>query len=221
MSKDNEEISKNMKKSQTSLVGIVCKDGVVMGGDRRVTAGGQLVINKNYQKIFVINDYLALSYTGGVADAQLVHKILAAELKIKELKTGERPTVEEAANLMAMMVYRNIRSPSMIPNIVGILIAGINKDGNTKLFTISPAGDIIEVEDYDANFSSGMPYILGLLERQYKKDMTVKEAVELAKEALKSSTQRDTGSGNGIDVFTITKSGISHVVSEEIIPQYK
>ena len=33
-------------------------------------------------------------------------------------------------------------------------------------------------EDFDANFSSGMPYILGLLERQYKKDMSVKEGIE-------------------------------------------
>jgi proteasome beta subunit len=77
------------------------------------------------------------------------------------------------------------------------------------------------VTDFDANFSSGMPYILGLLERQYKNDLTVKEGVELAKECIKSSTQRDVGSGNGIDVFSITKEGIKHVVSETIVPEYK
>jgi 20S proteasome alpha/beta subunit len=51
--------------------------------------------------------------------------------------------------------------------------------------------------------------------------MPVKEAVELAKECIKSSTQRDSGSGNGIDVFTITKDGIKHVVSEQIVAEYK
>ena len=66
-----------------------------------------------------------------------------------------------------------------------------------------------------------MPYVLGLLERQYKKGMSVGEGVELAKEALKSSTQRDVGSGYGIDVFTITKSGISKVVEQTIEPEYK
>ena len=66
-----------------------------------------------------------------------------------------------------------------------------------------------------------MPYILGLLERLYKKDLSVKEGVELAKECLKSSTQRDTGSGNGIDVFTITKDGIKQVISEEIVAEYR
>ena len=65
-----------------------------------------------------------------------------------------------------------------------------------------------------------MPYVLGLLERQYKKDLTIKEGVELAKEALKSSTQRDMGSGYGIDVFTITKEGIKKVVEQQILPEY-
>jgi len=109
----------------------------------------------------------------------------------------------------------------MIPSIVGTLIAGVDEDGKTELYTIEPAGGVYQVKDYDANFSSGMPYILGLLERTYKKDISAKEAVELAKECIKSSTQRDVGSGNGIDVFSITKSGIQHVVSEEIVAEYK
>lgn len=216
----NEDINKSILKSNTSLVGIVCKDGVVMGGDRRATAGN-LVSMKNALKVVKVNDYLITSWTGGVADAQLTHKLIAAELRLKELKTKSRPTVKEAANLLAMMIYRNIRTPAMIPSIVGMLIGGVNENGSTELYTIEPAGSVVKVEDYDANFSSGMPFILGLLERQYKKDLSVKEGIELAKEALKSSTQRDSASGNGIDVFAITKDGIKHVVSEEIVAEYK
>ncbi len=216
----NEQIEKSILKSNTSLVGIVCKDGIVMGADRRATAG-TLVMNKDFQKIKRINNYLIASFTGGVSDAQLTAKIIAAELRLKELKTKSRPTTEEAANLISMTIYRNIRSPSMIPSIVGMLVGGVDENGKAHLYSIEPAGSITEVSDYDANMSSGMPYILGLLERQYKKDITVKEGIELAKECIKSSTQRDVGSGNGIDVFTITKDGINHVVSEEIVPQYK
>ncbi len=217
---NSEELSKNMLKSNTSLVGIVCKDGVIMAGDRRATAG-TIVMSKTALKVRKVNDYILASWTGGVADAQLTHKILSAELRLRELRTKSRPTVEEAANLLSSIVFRNIRTPSMIPSVVGMLVGGFNEDGSTELFTIEPAGSIVKVEDYDANFSSGMPYILGLLERQYKKDLTVKEGIELAKECIKSSTQRDIGSGNGIDVFAITKSGIQHAVSEEILPQYK
>ena len=215
-----QEIQQSVLKSNTSLVGLVCKDGVVLGADRRVTAGS-LLMNKDYVKIMKVTDYLAVCYTGGVADAQLTHKIIAAELRLKELKTKTRPTVKEAAHLLALMIYRNIRTPTMLPNIVGTLIAGFDEDGKTYLYSIEPAGGVYEVKDYDANFSSGMPYILGLLERTYKKDISVKDGIELTKECIKSSTQRDVGSGNGIDVFSITKDGIKHIVSEEIVAEYK
>ena len=214
------DISKNVLKSGTSIVGIVCKDGIVMGGDRRSTAGN-IVLSKNSKKVVKINEYIVVSGTGVASDIDLYQRLFSAELRLKELKTRSRPTVEEAANLFGSMTYRNIRSPSMIPSIVGQLIAGFDEDGKFSLFTVEPAGGVYRVEEYDANFSSGMPYILGLLERQYKKDISVKEGIELAKECLKSSMQRDTASGNGIDIFTVTKDGINQVVSEELIPQYK
>lgn len=213
-------IQQNMLKSNTSIVGIVCKDGVVMGADRRGTAGS-IIMSKDHLKIHLVNDYVAAAFTGGVADLMLTNKVLAAELRLKELKTKTRPTVKEAANMLGMMTYRNIRTPAMIPSIVGTLIGGVDENGKASLYSIEPAGAATLVNDFDANFSSGMPYILGLLERQYRKDLTIKEAIELAKECIKSSTQRDVGSGNGIDVFSITKDGIKHVVSEQIVPEYK
>jgi proteasome beta subunit len=155
------------------------------------------------------------------SDIDMLQKIIAAELKLKELKSKVRPTVKEAANLMAMIAYRNIRQFTTIPFIAGTLVAGVNTDGTTELYSIEPAGSVLKVEDYDANFSSGMPFILGLLERQYKKDMTTKEGVALAVEALKSSTQRDNASGNGIDVITITKQGIVKAVEQTIEPSFK
>ena len=103
----------------------------------------------------------------------------------------------------------------MIQDIVGSLVAGYNEDKSTELYTISPDGAINIVEDYDANVSSGMPYILGLLERQYKKDLTIEEGVKLATECIKSSSERDTASGSGIDVFTITKEGIKQVSKQK------
>ena len=50
MNSTNQEISQNILKSNTSIVGIVCKDGVVIGADRRGTAG-TIVMGKKHQKI--------------------------------------------------------------------------------------------------------------------------------------------------------------------------
>lgn len=214
------ELKNSILKTGTTILGIVCKDGVVMAGDRQTTAGN-LVFNKRAEKVIRINDYLLVSWTGGVADSQRLRKLIAAELKLKELRAKSRPSVKQAANLTATITYSQVRQPSMIPSIVGSLIGGFNEDGTFELYTVEPAGGIIKIEDYDANFGSGMPYVLGLLERQYKKGLSVKEGVELAKEAIKSSTQRDIGSGYGIDVFTITKDGIKKVVEQEITAEYK
>jgi proteasome beta subunit len=214
------ELKNSILKTGTTILGIVCKDGIVMAADRQSTAGN-IVMNKNSKKIKVLNDYLVVASTGVVSDIQRTFKILAAELRLKNLKSKSRPTIRQSANLLSTITYAQVRQPSMVPSMVGTLLGGFDEDGSFSLYTVEPAGSVIKVEDYDANFGSGMPYVLGLLERQYKKDLTLKEGVELAKEALKSSTQRDVGSGYGIDIFTITKEGIEIVVEQEIKPEYR
>lgn len=216
------ELKNSILKTGTTVLGIVCKDGVVMAADRQMTLGYSIVGSKNFPKVTQINDYLVMSVAGNASDALRFKKYLAAELKLKELRSKSRPTIKQAANLLASISYSGIRQPSMIPAIVGSLLAGFDEEGRTELYVIGPDGTIEKVEDYDASVGSGMPFILGLLERQYKEDIPVDpDGIELAKEALKSSTQRDTGSGYGIDIFTITKDGIKKVVEQEIIAEFK
>jgi proteasome beta subunit len=214
------EMKNSMMKTGTTLVGMVCKDGIVMASDRQTT-GGTVVLSKDTQKTVLINDYLVYSGCGLSAAIKRTAKIVAAELRLKELRAKSRPTVKEAANLLAQIIYYNIRQPSMVPDEMGALISGFNEDGSTELYTIDPAGNIQKVKDFDASIGSGMPYVLGLLERQYKPTLTIKEGIELAIESIKSSTQRDTGSGYGIDVFSITKDGIKKVVDQDIVSEYR
>ncbi len=214
------ELKNSILRSGTTLVGIVCKDGVVMAADKQSTAGN-IVMDKDSQKIRIVNDYLAFAGTGMVADIQRSSKVAAAELRLKELRAKSRPSVLNGASLLASMIYGSVRQPTMIQFMVGSLVGGVNEDGTAELYTIDPAGGIKKVKDYDANFGSGMPYVLGFLEREYKKNLSVEEGIRLAIESIKSSTQRDTGSGHGIDVYTITKDGIKKVVDMEIVSEYK
>ena len=143
------------------------------------------------------------------------------DAEIKELRDKKRPTVKEAANLIAAINYKSIRQPAMIQFIAGLMVGGVNENGITELYSVEPAGSVMKVTEFDANFSSGMPYILGLLEKSYKKDMTMEEGVELAIEAIKAASERDTASGQGVDVFTITKDGIKHVSKQKVEKVYK
>ena len=214
------ELKNSILKTGTTILGIVCKDGIIMAADRQATMG-YVVSRKDEKKVFPINDYLIVSGCGIAGDIQRVPKILSAELKLKELRSKSRPTVKQAASLLSNMSYAGIRQPSMIPQQAGFLIAGFNEDGTIELYSIEAAGSVSHIKDYDANQGSGMPFITGLLERQWKKDMSVEEGIELAKEALKSSTQRDINSGYGVDIFVITKEGIKKVVEQEIQSVYK
>ena len=216
----NEEIKSSILKTGTSILGIVCTDGVVLASDRQVSAG-TVVVNKDFKKIFKINDKLLAAICGSASDAQFLMRVIAAELKLKELRSKRYSTVKESASLLSTITFKNIRTPTMVPSIVGTLVAGIDPDGIAKLFSIEPAGSITEVADYDANFGSGMPYILGVLERGYKKDVNTKQGIQLAIECLKASTQRDMASGYGIDIFTITKDGVKQVVSQDIESVFK
>ena len=216
----DQELKNNVLKTGTSLVGIVCKDGVVLAADRRVTLGGQVVAQKDFYKVYTLNDYLAVSVSGQVSDAQVALRVIAAQIKLKELKAKKRLSMKEAANFISTFYFQNIRQPSMIPAIVGSLVAGFNEDGTAELYNISPDGAINKISKYDAS-GSGTTFIWGLLERQYKENMTIDEGVQLAVESLKSSSERDAASGSGIDVFTITKDGIKQVVKQEIIAEFK
>ncbi len=205
------DLKDSILKTGTTILGIVCKDGVVMAADRRGTAGG-IVMGKNMEKVFLINNYIIMAGCGLAMEIQKIPKYLAAELKLKELRSKTRPSIKQAVSLLS-----NLRGSGQS----AFLLGGFNENGSVELYSTDPVGHVTKVEDYDANFGSGMPYVLGLLERQYKKGISIEEGTKLAIESLKSSTQRDTASGNGIDVFSITKNGIKKVVSQEIQPNYK
>src|SRR3989344_5055721 len=140
------ELKNSILKTGTTILGIVCKDGIVMASDRQSTAGN-IVMNKDSQKTKRINDYMLFSGTGMVSSIQRTAKLLTAELRLKELRSRSRPSVREAANLLAAIIYSDIRQPSMIMNVTVSLLGGFNYDGSFELYTIAPDGSVVKVED--------------------------------------------------------------------------
>ena len=80
-----QELKNSILKTGTSLVGIVCTDGIIMAGDKRTTAGN-IIMNKNQQKVVPISDFLIISGTGTASDIDMLKKIIRTELRLKELK---------------------------------------------------------------------------------------------------------------------------------------
>jgi len=197
-------------KTGTTTVGLVCKDCVILAADKRATAGN-LIVDKKVSKVVKINEYLAVTTAGTVSEIQLLIKYLRAELKLKEIRTNSKPTVKEAANLMAGMVYGSIRTFSTIPGIAHFLVGGIDTD--VHLYDIFPDGSINKISDFVCS-GSGSVFAYGVLEASYKPGLSEDQGVSLAVKAINAALQRDTASGQGVDVFVIDKKGVRQVLQK-------
>ena len=200
-------------KSGTTTVGIVCQDGIVLAADRRATAGN-FIANKKAKKIHEVTPNMAITTAGSVSDVQLLLKLIKAELKLKHLRTNREPNVKESANMLAGMIYGNIRKLSLIPGISHFVLGGKDKEG-FHLYDLFADGSLQDCDKFIAS-GSGSVMAYGVLDTLYKKDITVKQGIELGLKAVNAAMQRDTATGEGIDVVVITKDGVKTVVEKEL-----
>ncbi|MBT4334626.1 proteasome subunit beta [archaeon] len=189
----------------TTTVGIVCKDGIVLAADKRVSAG-YLISNKKMNKIHKISDYSAVTMAGLVSDAQLITKLIKAEIRLRRIRSAKEPSTKETANQLANILYKNIRTPSMVPGIVGFLLGGSDSKGH-HLYELGVDGSITPTTDFCSN-GSGSSLAYGVLETLYSEGLDTEAGIELALKAIGAALQRDMPTGDGIDVFVITKEGV-------------
>ncbi len=201
----------NAKKTGTTTVGIICKDGIVLAADKKITAGN-FIPDKSFEKIILINDYTAVTVAGAVSDIQLLIKFVKAELNLKEFRTNKNPTIKEEANLISGMVYSKIRS--YVPGIAHFIVAGVDKEG-FQLYDVSPDGTIV-VKKRFVSSGSGCVMAYGVLDTLYKENITIEEGKNLAIKAINAAIQRDTASGEGLDIVTVTEKGAKKVLTKTL-----
>ena len=180
-------------------VAIKCKDGVVLGNDRRAT-WGYTVTNKSTQKVFLITDTIGLAAYGLIGDFQILVKILRAQANLYELDAGNKISTKSLGKLVSNYLY----SRKMYPLYTNLVVAGVDSDG-PKLYTLDAIGSLMP--DEYGTIGTGMLLTIGLLEAEYKPDMTVANGEKLVEKAIRAAIARDAMSGNGIDIVTITKAG--------------
>jgi proteasome beta subunit len=191
----------------TTTIGIVCKSGVVFATDTRAVMG-YFVAHKNVKKVYPIEKHLAITIAGAVADAQNVVEILKVNARLYRLDKGRIMPVSAVSRLAANILFQSRVAPLLMQAIVG----GVDDTG-PHIFTIDPYGSLIE--ENCVSTGSGSPVAYGVLEDNYRKDMSVKEAVSLVIRAVKSAMKRDTASGNSFDVVVIEKEGYHELTDEE------
>lgn len=195
-------------KTGTTTVGLVCKDGVVMGADMRATMG-HLIAHKQTQKLFRIDDHIGMTIAGGVGDAQVLVRWLQSEVDLYKLRRGSSMSVEAAATLMANI----LNSRKFTPFYVALLIGGVDLKGRW-IYSLDAAGG--SIPDKFATTGSGSVFVYGVLEDHWKDDMTLEQGVDLAVRGLAAAMKRDSASGDGMRVCTITSAGFKELTPDEI-----
>jgi len=189
-----------------TTIGIVCKEGVILASEKRVSYG-YMVMSKTGKKTFRITDRVGAACAGLVADMQMLVREIEANAKLYELDHGRKISVRATAKTMSTILFQRRYFPYITQTIIG----GMDDEG-ASVYILDPLGSVIP--DKFAAVGSGAEIAIGILEAAYKDGMDLEEGRELTIRAMKSALARDTASGNGVDILTITADG----AKEETIP---
>lgn len=193
-------------KTGTTTLAIVCKDGVVVAADKRATAGN-LIAMTDVEKVIPVNGKMMLTIAGSVSDAQLLVKLIKAETRLNQLRLGRQNTSKEVANLIGSLVYNQLRGAGGVTH---FLFAAQNVNDTFEVYDIYPDGSVSLVKDFISS-GSGSVFAFGVLEAMYKKGLSIDEGIALAKKSIASAIAKDTASGNGADIYKLTKNGVEKV----------
>ena len=196
-------------KTGTTTVGIICKDAVVIAAEKKATMG-YMIESKEAQKVHQLDEHIGLTIAGSVGDAQAIVRILKAQFKLYKLERGPI-TVRAAATLLSNILHGS----KYFPYLNMFLLAGYDSTG-AHIYSVDPVGGYSDKDKFYST-GSGSPFVYGVLEAEFKENMTSEEGITLALKSIKAAIGRDIASGgNGFMVALVDKDGYKELTKEEI-----
>ncbi len=217
------EYAREAVKRGTTSIGIKCSEGIVLAVDKRTTSN--LVEATSIEKIFKIDEHIGAATSGLVADARALVERARVEAQINKITYSEPIRVDSLSKKLCDMLQMYTQNGGVRPFGSALIIGGVY-DGICKLFETDPSGVLIE---YKATaIGSGRSAAMDIFEDQYKDDMNLNEAINLALTAINEATEHETTANNveiavikcGEEVYTKlsqeeVQTFIDEVVSEE------
>jgi proteasome beta subunit len=196
------------EKKGTTTIGLIAKDAVVLAAEQKSTMG-YMIDSKVAQKIYPLDNHIGLTIAGSVGDALAMVRLLKAQLKLFKLERGPI-TLRGAATLLSNI----LQGSKYYPYMNQFIIAGYDKEPG--VYSMDPLGGF-DVKDKFYSTGSGSPFAYGVLEAEFKENMTVEEATALVIKAIKTAIERDIGSGGKeIQVAVIDKNGYRELSKQDL-----
>jgi proteasome beta subunit len=191
----------------TTTVGLVCTDGVVLATDTRVTAGG-FIAHKRGKKLLRIDENIAMTISGGVADAQNVVDTLKYYTNLYRIERSRPMPVKSAAQIVSNVLF----SSRLYPFIADVLVGGVDTSGGS-LFNVDIFGSINKEKMIATGSGSPVAYVV--LESEFKEGMPASKAYPLAAKAIIAATRRNVATGDHFDVAILDAGGFRELPEEE------
>jgi proteasome beta subunit len=181
-----------------TAVGISYDKGVILSAEKRVSYGN-FVVNKNTKKTFSVTNQVGAACAGMIADMQVLVRQVAALAKIRKLETRRNVAPNSIAKLMSVIMFER----RFFPLLTQVIVGGL--ETKPEIYTLDPLGSVLP--DEYAAVGTGAEMAWGIIDAEYKPNMSEEKAREMAIKAIRSSILRDSSSGDGIDLLVITRSG--------------
>ncbi len=189
-----------LKYHGTTTVAMTCTEGVVLCTDTRVTAGYLYIAHRRGKKMYRIDEHIGVTIAGTVADAQNVVDTLKYYANLYRLES-EKPIPLKSISRIAANIFFGQR---LYPFIADFLIGGVDAEEGPVIYSVDFFG--ARTQENAVSTGSGSPVAYGILEDEYRKNMTVEQVIPIAIKAVNAAIKRNAGTGDGFDVAVITKS---------------
>jgi len=183
-----------------TTVGLVCRDGVVLASEKRVS-WGRMIMSRSGRKVFRITPNIGLAFAGLVSDMQALARESEAYANLFKLENNRPISVRATAKLISNLLFQR----RLIPLLMETLVGGVDEEG-AAIYALDPVGSLIP--DKFVSAGTGAPIAMGLLEANYREEMDLEKGAELAFQSIKSAVARDVVSGDGVDMLLIKAGGI-------------
>jgi len=201
-------------KNGETAIGIKVKQGVVIAVEKK--SASILIDGDSYHKIQNIATHVGAVYSGLGPDFRVLLQKARKQNQAYHLKYQEPMWVSSLCRETAQIVQEFTQSGGVRPFGVSLLVAGYDDEG-PRLFQIDPSGAYYEwkATAIGKNMDSARTY----LEKNYKADMVLEEAIQSALKALKEGFQGQMSAAN-IEVGIIGEDRKFRVLRESEVKDY-